>query len=105
MAFSTGEIRGILNSRLRISSWPDKPHKTCVPYPVDLLLAHVNRASRRAALKAVLASAGNHGKAHPCDHVELSVESCRTRKTNLPRAFELCKGGLSPEINAVKAIS
>jgi hypothetical protein len=65
----------------------------------------VNHTPSRTALKAVLASSGNHGKAHPCDHIELLVKPGRTRKPNLPWAFETGKGGFFSEINAVKAIS
>jgi len=50
----------------------------------------------------VLASSGNHGKARLSEHVELLVESCRTRKTNFPRAFEISKGWFFPEINSVE---
>lgn len=104
MAFCAWEVRSIPH-RSKISPWPDKPNNTCVPNLINFLLAHVNHTSSRTALKAVLASSGNHGKAHLCYHVEMLVKSRRTRKANFPRAFELGKGEFFPETNAVKVIS
>jgi hypothetical protein len=104
MAFSARKVRFILH-RSKISPWPDKPNNTYIPDLVYLLLAHMNHASGRTALKAVPAFSGNHGKAHLCDHVEMLVKPGRTRKTNLPRAFELGIGGVFPEKHTVKSFS